>query len=95
MSDDRSTWRASPDAVGTELEDGSVVLLQLGTKLYFTLNPTSALLWRALSDAPATAEQLSHALRAQFEVDAETAARDVQALLARLLAEGLVTRSAP
>lgn len=90
-----SKWCASPDAVGTELEDGSMVLLQLGTKLYFTLNPTSALLWRALSGAPVTVEQLSHALGAHFEVDAETAARDVQALLAQLLAEGLVTRSDP
>ncbi|MFO0761459.1 MAG: PqqD family protein [Byssovorax sp.] len=79
-------------ALFTELDDGTGVLLHLGTKFYFTLNPTAVAVWKALGSKgeAVTAEHLAARLHAEFQVDEPTAARDVEAILADLLADGLV-----
>lgn len=85
--------RASEEAVLTELKDGSGVLLHLGSKHYYTLNATGVLLWRLLSEGTAQrADALSAAIAARFPgTDAEAVRADVDALLAELAAERLVT----
>ena len=37
-----------PEVVDTELDKQETVLLHLGTKKYFSLNPTASLIWRGL-----------------------------------------------
>jgi hypothetical protein len=80
-----------PQVLFTEIDDGSGVLLHLDTKFYFTLNPTGALVWKALAARSAdSVEALGAMIAARFRVDAATAARDAEALLAELAEGGLV-----
>ena len=60
-----------------------VVILDLRTSQYFSLNGTGALLWPLLSGG-ATAAELATELATAFDLDAETAQRDVEAFLAAL-----------
>jgi len=85
--------RPSEEAVLTELKDGTGVLLHLGTRHYYTLNATGVLCWKLLADGSATtAEALAAGVSAAFP-DAPAAAvrADVEALLAELGAEQLLT----
>ena len=86
---------AHPDVLLTELGDGTGVLLHLGTKLYYTLNPTAVAVWKALVPGPATADRLGAALAERFEVEPGDAARDVRELARELVAEGLVIEQGP
>jgi hypothetical protein len=79
---------AAGDQVSTELE-GEAVILHLGDGIYYGLNPVGARLWSLLEEPRAVAE-LRDALVAEYEVDVETAERDVIDLLDELMERGLV-----
>jgi hypothetical protein len=83
----------SDEAVLTELKDGTGVLLHLGTRHYYTLNRTGVLLWKLLAEGAARdAAGLAQAIAARFAGAGLDAVRaDVDALLAELAAERLVT----
>jgi hypothetical protein len=71
-----------------------LVLLHLERGHYFTLNETGTAIWDRIGDGAALGE-LRDALVEQFEVDAETAWRDVVELVDELVAEGLVEVEEP
>ena len=77
----------NPDVIATELE-GELVLLNPRTQAMFSLNATGKLIWEYLGDS--SAEQHAARLAERFEVDLETAQRDVDALTARLETAGLI-----
>lgn len=79
---------AAGDQVSTELE-GEAVILHLGDGIYYGLNSVGARLWTLLEEPRAVAE-LRDALVAEYEVDAETAERDVIDLLDEMMERGLV-----
>jgi hypothetical protein len=86
-------YRANRDVILTELGDGMGVLLHLGTKFYYTLNATGVAAWKALelgSAAGLTLEAVATHLSRTFQVDADTAARDVAPVLTEMLDEGLI-----
>jgi hypothetical protein len=83
--------RPSPDALLTELADGTGVLLDLKTKFYFQLNRTGVAVWKALAagkgeSVDAIVEELARA----FEGTPPGARADVEALLRELADEGLL-----
>lgn len=82
---------SSRDVILTEMKDGTGVLLDLRTKVYFTLNATGVAVWKLLaSGQPATARALAERITADFEAPSLDAVEaDVAALLAELSAEGL------
>ena len=84
--------RPNPQALFTEIDDGSGVLLHLDTKFYYTLNPTAVVVWKGLL-ASADADALAAGLVAEFRVELDDARRDVAAVLDDLVAEGLVVVS--
>jgi hypothetical protein len=81
-----------PDVILTELQDGTGVLLHLGTKFYFALNATGVAAWKLLSSGEATTpEEIARRLAESFSgTSAEEARHDVEALLAELRAEDLL-----
>jgi len=88
--------RPSDEVVLTELKDGTGVLLHVGNKHYFTLNPTGVLAWKlvAAGEAP-DAGALALAIAARYpEVDPAVVGADVAALLAELATEGLLAPAA-
>ena len=78
----------SPAARAARAGD-DLVLLHLERGRYSTLNETGALLWERIEDG-ATLGELRDALVEAFEVDEETAWRDVVELVGELEAEGLI-----
>jgi hypothetical protein len=79
---------AARDQVSTELE-GEAVILSLADGVYYGLDGVGAMVWELLS-APRTVQELRDAVTAEFDVDAETAARDLLALLGELAGRRLV-----
>lgn len=85
----------NPQVLFTELEDGTGVLLHLDTKFYYTLNATGVVVWKALAGASPSLAAIAAQIAEAFRVEPEAAAQDVEALLAELVADGLVLEARP
>jgi hypothetical protein len=83
--------RLRGDELEWKLLEGEIVALDASTSQYFATNRTGAVLWSALEKG-ATREQLVARLVEAFDVDEETAARDLDGFLAALEAQGLLAR---
>jgi len=71
--------------VFTPLDDGRAVLLNLDTLTYFSLNRTGATLWELIGGADGVEEKaLVQTICDRFEVEIETAQREVSAFLEQL-----------
>jgi hypothetical protein len=79
---------AARDQVSADLE-GEAVILNLADGVYYGLDSVGARVWELLRE-PRTVGSLVAAITAEFEVDADTASRDLARLLADLAARGLV-----
>jgi Coenzyme PQQ synthesis protein D (PqqD) len=77
------------DGVSTAKTDYGVMLLDEDSGQYWNLNPTAAVVLRTLLDG-GSSEQAVQELTSQYSVDAGTASRDVQDLVAELHSAGLV-----
>lgn len=78
------------DVILTELQDGTGVLLHLGTKYYYSLNRTGVAVWKRVCAGVTDPGALARELAAAFDgVTEEQARADVDALLSELRAEGL------
>ena len=83
--------RVKPDSdvVITELEGKEAVLLNLATKMYYTLNETGLRIWQMLSSGR-TLGEISETLSGEFDVTPEKAKESVFNLIGELTAEKLV-----
>lgn len=79
---------AARDQVSADLE-GEAVILNLADGVYYGLDGVGAMVWDLLRQ-PRTAGELRDAVTAGYDVDAETAWRDLSALLADLSERRLV-----
>jgi hypothetical protein len=77
------------DGVSTANTDYGVMLLDEDSGQYWNLNLTAAVVLRTLLDG-GSSEQAVQELTSQYSVDAGTASRDVQDLVAELHSAGLV-----
>jgi Coenzyme PQQ synthesis protein D (PqqD) len=77
------------EGVSTADTDYGTTLLDEDSGEYWTLNPTGALVLRALLDG-GTPGQAAKALTEHYAVDADAAARDVKDLVDGLQSAGLV-----
>ncbi len=85
-------WLATnPEVEATELADGAV-LLNMETRLYYSLNQTGLELWNAV-DAADGPEQVAERMTGTFEVDQAAALDAVNAFLPELERERLVVES--
>lgn len=82
------TWTASHDVLARDIEDG-LLLLDLDTGHQHRLNRTAAEIWRLLTNA-VSSETIANRLTDAYDVDAASAARDVDSILGELRDEGLV-----
>ena len=81
---------AESRVVLTELNDGTGLLLHLGSKLYFTLNRAGVLVWKALVRGSATRAFLLQTLGETFDTSTADVERDLDTLLDEMIAEQLV-----
>lgn len=69
--------------------DGEIVALDTGTSVYLGANASGALLWQRLENG-ATTEEMVEELASRYNLDAATAAADVERFMAELEAAGLL-----
>ncbi len=81
------TKSPNPEIIVTELDD-ELVLLNPRTQAMFTLNGTGKMIWQNLGQH--NAEEIAIKITGAFEIDSETAQKDVMALLETLEASGLI-----
>jgi hypothetical protein len=79
------------DGVSTADTDYGIALLDEDSGEYWNLNPTGALVLRTLLEG-GTSTAAAQALAETYDVDADTASRDVQDLLSGLRSAGLVAQ---
>ncbi len=84
-----SKLKPHPDVVATSLAGGEVVLLQLATKQYYSLNQTGARIWK-LVEAEKDIAGISGSLESEFDITLPLAQESVVGLLESLAAEKLV-----
>lgn len=71
--------------VFTPLEDGTGVLLNLETRFYYTLNRTGAALWQELEHTnPSALDNLIRVTCDRFDIDEDSARREVAAFVGQL-----------
>lgn len=81
----------NPEVVATEIEGGAV-LLNLESRLYYSLNETGLEVWRHAESA-AGAEGLGRFVAASFDVDERVAAAAAARLLDELVRAGLLVET--
>lgn len=87
--EDEAVLRLRTKSVSWREVDGEIIALDLDSSTYFTTNSTGTVLWNVLNDG-ATIDQLVEALQSHFDIDDDTAERDVRAFLSLLETNGLV-----
>lgn len=71
--------------VFTPLEDGTGVLLNLQTLLYYNLNKTGAAVWQEINTKPApTLDEIAAAISERFDVEPDAALIDARAFIEHL-----------
>ena len=83
-----SEQRKPSDVVSTEL-DNEVVLVNMTSKYYYTLNETGRLIWRGLT-AGKSENDIAQELVEHFDIDADTALGDINELVTELKREKLI-----
>lgn len=87
--------RIRADELEWRLVDEEVVILDLHSQRFLSLNPSGARLWRVLADGGATREELAAELIAAYSIGVTQAAADVEELIASLTAESFLLSEPP
>jgi hypothetical protein len=85
---DSATVVATPDLLASHFER-EIVLLSLRDGMYYGLDDVGARLWSLLRH-PMTVRGLREAIVTEYQVEPERCERDIRALLAEMLARGLI-----
>ena len=83
------TRYAVPDAVVAQVIGDEMVLLQLESGIYFSLNSSAATGWRVIADG-GTVSQAADAVVARFDVGHEQATGDLIEVLNQAAEQGLL-----
>lgn len=86
----KERYCVSRDVLFTQLDDGSGVLLNLGSGLYYTLNRAGVIVWKGVGDGEFDISALARRLCAAFDVDSAEAEREASRLLNDLQKDGLI-----
>jgi len=78
----KNVWQRDESWVGTEVED-SIVMLNLETGKYVSLNSTASAVWQLLEE-PRTQEEIELALRSRFAVDEASCRESLAKLLPQM-----------
>jgi len=88
MIDESSVVVAADHQTSAEV-DGESVILDLEEGVYYGLNPVGARIWSEIQE-PTAVEEITAAITAEYDVDAEQCREDVLSLLRDLRENDLV-----
>ena len=85
---DRSIVVAAKDQVSCDLA-GETAILNIKNGVYYGLDPLGARIWNLMQE-PRAVSEIQATISGEYDVEPERWARDLQVLLEKLLAEGLI-----
>ena len=85
---DRSVVVAAKDQVSCDLA-GEAAILNIKSGVYYGLDPVGARIWNLMRE-PREVSEIQNTITGEYDVEPEQCARDLMALLEKLLAEGLI-----
>lgn len=85
----QQSYRPGADIVHTEMHNGELVLLDLKTRKYSSLNKTGARIWALMAEGK-DLSGVAQALAAEYNLSAEDATASVAQLVSDLLSNELI-----
>ncbi len=85
-------YKIDQKAVVWKKVESEVVILNLNTGHYYTLNEAGLVLWTGILDK-LSIEMIAQKLVEAFEVEYKTALKDIRACIEQLIQEGIVAES--
>ena len=81
---------AKSSAIASRLLGGEMMVMSSADSTFFTLNPVATTVWQAADGMTPLSEIVADHVCAEFEVDAETAHRDVERFVEELSQHGIL-----
>jgi hypothetical protein len=81
---------AKSSAIASRLLGGEMMIMSSVDSTFFTLNPVATAIWQAADGLTPLSEIVSHHVCTEFEVDPETAHRDVERFVEELSGHGIL-----
>src|ERR1700674_489348 len=81
---------AKSSAIASRLLGGEMMIMSSVDSTFFTLNPVATVVWQAADGVTPLSEIVAHHVCTEFEVDAETAHRDVEGFVEELSVHGIL-----
>jgi hypothetical protein len=81
---------AKSSAIASRLLGGEMMVMSSADSTFFTLNPVATVVWQAADGVTPLSDIVADYVCAEFEVDAETAHRDVERFVEELSQHGIL-----
>jgi len=81
---------AKSSAIASRLLGGEMMVMSAADSTFFTLNPVATVVWQAADGLTPLSEIVAHHVCTEFEVDPETAYRDVERFVDALSDYGIL-----
>jgi hypothetical protein len=81
---------AKSSAIASRLLGGEMMVMSSADSTFFTLNPVATVVWQAADGVTPLSEIVADHVCSEFEVDTETAHRDVERFVEELSQHGIL-----
>jgi hypothetical protein len=81
---------AKSSAIASRLLGGEMMIMSAVDSTFFTLNPVATVVWQAADGRTPLSEIVTDHICSEFEVDPETAHRDVEQFVEELSSHGIL-----
>lgn len=81
---------AKSSAIASRLLGGEMMVMSSADSTFFTLNPVATVVWQAADGVTPLSDIVADHVCAEFEVDVETAQRDVERFVEELSQHGIL-----
>ena len=81
---------AKSSAIASRMLGGEMMIMSAVDSTFFTLNPVASVIWQAADGCTPLSEIVARHVCPEFEVDPETAYRDVERFVAGLSSYGIL-----
>ena len=81
---------AKSRAIASRMLGGEMMIMSAVDSTFFTLNPVATVIWQAADGRTPLSEIVEQQVCSEFEIDMETAQRDVERFVEELSAHGIL-----
>lgn len=86
-----TTYTIPDDIIVTELDNSEAIILDMRTKMYFSLNETGLVIFKGIK-SKLTEDKIVEELLSVYDIDIDKARNRVNALINRLLSHNIIEK---